>query len=163
MTPEELQVELASGTLRPAYLVAGEETVLRDDAVAAIRSAVLSDGPADFNLSRFDGDRATPAELEVAVATLPVMAAHRLVLVREPEERRGAARGLTEAIEVAVVWIISALSVGGTAGSLKMSRNLASRRVWQFEKSTFLRQSAATPCSVIRSKSGSERLAPTAR
>ncbi len=85
MTPEELRVEIASGTLRPAYLVAGEETVLRDDAVAAIRSAVLSDGPADFNLSRFDGDRATPAELEAAVATLPVMAAHRLVFVREPD------------------------------------------------------------------------------
>jgi DNA polymerase-3 subunit delta len=102
VTPDELHAELVSGTLRPAYLVAGEENVLRDDAVAAIRSAVLADGPVDFNVSRFDGDRVTPAELEVAVATLPVMAAHRLVLVREPEARRGTARELTDAIEAAV-------------------------------------------------------------
>ena len=27
MSPEELESELAAGTLRPAYLVAGEETV----------------------------------------------------------------------------------------------------------------------------------------
>jgi DNA polymerase-3 subunit delta len=102
VTPDELHAELVSGTLRPAYLVAGEENVLRDDAVSAIRSAVLADGPVDFNVSRFDGDRVTPAELEVAVATLPVMAAHRLVLVREPEARRGTARELTDAIEAAV-------------------------------------------------------------
>ena len=76
MTPEQLHAELASGTLRPAYLVSGEETLLRDDAVAAVRSAVLADGPVDFNASRLDGDRATPAELEAAVATLPVIAAH---------------------------------------------------------------------------------------
>ncbi len=55
MTPAELQRELASGRLRPAYLLAGSEALLRDEASRAITEAVLADGPRDFNFDRFDG------------------------------------------------------------------------------------------------------------
>jgi DNA polymerase-3 subunit delta len=94
----ELRAELAEGSVRPAYLVAGEEPLLRDDAQSLLREAVLADGPADFNCDRLEGESARPGELLDAVATLPVMAERRLVVLREPEAGRGRAKDLTDAI-----------------------------------------------------------------
>ena len=71
MTPDELRAELAAGTVRPAYLVVGEELLYRDDALAAIQSAVLSSGPVDFNFEKLEAD-ASPAALIDATQTLPV-------------------------------------------------------------------------------------------
>ena len=42
MTLEELRAELEAGKLRPGYLLAGSELLLRDDALRAIRSAAVS-------------------------------------------------------------------------------------------------------------------------
>ncbi|MCH7708472.1 MAG: DNA polymerase III subunit delta [Myxococcales bacterium] len=102
MTPDALREELASGTLRPAYLVVGSEPLLRDDAVAALRKATVGDGPADFNFDRLDGANTTPAALMDVIRSLPVMAPRRLVVLRDPEPRRGAAKALPEAIAEAV-------------------------------------------------------------
>lgn len=90
MNLAELQRELASAALRPAYLIAGEEPLLRDDALALLRQAVLRDGPADFNLDVLHGNTLTPAALVDAVSLLPMLAERRLVILKEPEERRGA-------------------------------------------------------------------------
>ena len=97
MTPDELRESLGRGELRGAYLVLGGETLLRDEAVAALRAAVLGDAPADFDLDRLDGERLTAAALQDALKTLPVLAPRRLVILREPEAR-GSARGLGEAL-----------------------------------------------------------------
>ncbi len=96
MTLDELREHLARGVLRPAYLVIGSEALLRDDAVAALRHAVLGEGPADFDLDRLDGERLAPVELVDAVRSLPVMAPRRLVILRDPEGRSG--RGLGDAL-----------------------------------------------------------------
>jgi DNA polymerase-3 subunit delta len=134
VTPEELRDELARGTLRPAYLLAGEEALLRDDALAALREAALAVGPEDFNFDRLDGDTATPAALLDAVRALPVMAPHRLVVVREPEGRRGASRGLGEALREAVagldgatgvVLVVTAAKADGRAGWVRAFRDPA--------------------------------------
>ena len=98
MTLEELRGELAAGTLRPAYLIAGEEPLQRDEALAALRAHVLAGAPVDFNLDRLDGVATTRAELIDALRTLPVMAARRLVELREPEAPRAVGRGLAEAL-----------------------------------------------------------------
>ena len=98
MNLEELSSELAAGTIRPAYLLAGEEALLRDDALATIQQAVLGDGPDDFNLDRLRGETATPASLRDAVGVLPMMSPRRLVVLRDPEGRRGSAKALTDAI-----------------------------------------------------------------
>ncbi len=98
MTPEALRAELAKGKLRPAYLLAGEQALLRDDAFAALRAAVLKDSPADFNLDRLDGSSCTPATLRDAVRMLPVLGARRLVCLREPEAGRAGAKALSEAL-----------------------------------------------------------------
>ena len=95
MTPDELASELAAGRVRPAYAIAGREALLRDEALASLRRAVLADGPADFNFDRLEGDTATPDALWSAVGTLPVGGARRLVWLREPG---GRGRALAEAL-----------------------------------------------------------------
>jgi len=96
VTPEELSTEVAAGTLRPAYLLYGEEPLLRDEALAAIEAAVLVDGADEFNLERLDGDTTTPAQLRDAVGILPMLAARRLVVLRDPSVRRN--KSLADAI-----------------------------------------------------------------
>ncbi|MCP5044280.1 MAG: DNA polymerase III subunit delta [bacterium] len=87
----ELQRELSKGIVRPAYLLAGEEPLLRDDALAAIRAAVLDGSADDFNLDRLDGRQTSADALRDSVRALPVMAQRRLVVLVEPEGARGAA------------------------------------------------------------------------
>jgi len=87
MTGSELEKEIEAGRIRPAYLLAGGEPLLRDDALAAIEDAVLSSGPRDFNLDRLEVARSTPGRLEEALENLPVLAERRLVVLRETEGR----------------------------------------------------------------------------
>lgn len=98
MKPEALHAELAKGRLRRAYLLAGPEALLRDDALAALRSVVLGSAPPEFNLDRLDGASCAPAMLRDAVGMLPVLGTHRLVVLREPEGGRGAAKALADAL-----------------------------------------------------------------
>ncbi len=106
VTLDELKQELAQGKLRPAYLLAGAEALLRDDALAALREAVLEPGSEDFNLDRLTGNETTPAIVEDAIGTLPVMAARRLVILNEPEPRRGSAKELLEALASMVAGLL---------------------------------------------------------
>ena len=93
----ELLHELAAGALRRAYLLAGDEPLLRDDSLAALRRAALGDVDPSFDLDRFDA--ATPAGvLGDALRTLPVLAARRLVILVEPQGRGGAERPLLDAV-----------------------------------------------------------------
>jgi len=87
----ELIEELAAGRVRPVYLLAGSEPLLRDDALAALRTHVLDGGAEDFNLDRLSGPDTTPAVLSDALRTLPVMSARRLVVLRDPDAGRGKA------------------------------------------------------------------------
>ena len=87
MKVAELSRELAKGTIRPAYLVAGAEPLLRDEALHAIDTAVLGESPRDFNLDRLEVGQATPGRLEEALSSLPLMASHRLVILRGAEGR----------------------------------------------------------------------------
>ena len=41
MTPEALRAELAKGRVRRAYLLAGSQALLRDEALSALRAVVL--------------------------------------------------------------------------------------------------------------------------
>jgi DNA polymerase-3 subunit delta len=102
VTPAELERELASGKFRPAYLLAGSEALLRDDASRAITEAVLADGPRDFNFDRLDGVGCTEAQLLDAVRSLPVLAERRLVVLREPEGKGRGPKTLGDGIAAAV-------------------------------------------------------------
>jgi len=122
----ELREELSAGAIRPAYLVVGEEPLLRDEALAALRGAILASGPEDFNFDRLDGENARPAALLDAVGTLPVMAERRLVLLREPERARASAKELTDAVAEAV----SALGAGSDAVLVVVAAKVDRRARW---------------------------------
>jgi len=96
--PAELEAELAEGRVRPAYLLAGPEPLLRDDAREALVAAVLGDADRVFNLDRLEGASATAGALEDAVRALPTFAPRRLVLLREPEGGRRKADALLETL-----------------------------------------------------------------
>jgi len=81
--------ELAKGILRPAYLVVGAEPLLRDQALSALETTILGNGPRDFNLDRLDVAQTTPGRLEEALGSLPMMATHRLVVLRGADGRGG--------------------------------------------------------------------------
>ena len=98
MTPEALAAELAAGRIRSAYLLAGNEPLLRDEALAALRAAALGGAPAEFNFDRFEGDAASAGALHDALRMLPVFAQRRLVWLREPSGGRGGWKALAEAL-----------------------------------------------------------------
>jgi DNA polymerase-3 subunit delta len=97
MNQAELERELRERGPRRAYLLAGMEPLLRDDALAVLRRAALGDADPAFLLDRFDG-ATSPGELADALHTLPVIAARRMVVLIEPEARRGSARALLDAV-----------------------------------------------------------------
>ncbi|MBW2417239.1 MAG: DNA polymerase III subunit delta [Deltaproteobacteria bacterium] len=104
MSPDELRREVAAGKLRPAYLLAGAEPLLRDEALASIRGAALDGTADDFNFDRLSGESTSPGRLREAVQALPIMASHRLVVLNEPQNARGAAakKELGEGVAAAV-------------------------------------------------------------
>ena len=82
----ELERQLAAGDLAPLYVVVGEEAPLRDDALAAIRAAVLGSDEATieaFNSDVVYGDETEAAEILTLCGTLPVVSTRRLVVVKD--------------------------------------------------------------------------------
>jgi DNA polymerase-3 subunit delta len=107
MTPDALVDELRTGRLRAAYLLLGEEPLLRDDALAAIREATLESRTREFNYDRLEGASTSPAALFDAVHTLPILSERRLVWLREPGDAKGRAGPLLVALSDAVAEIVS--------------------------------------------------------
>ena len=98
MTADELAKELAKGSLRSAYLFAGEEVLLRDDALAALETAVLDGGDATFNVDRFDAGACTASQLRDAVGALPMMASRRFVLFAGADSKRAGVKAVVDAL-----------------------------------------------------------------
>jgi DNA polymerase-3 subunit delta len=106
MNLAKLLEELREDRVRPAYLLAGAEPLLRDDALDALEEAVLGDGSRDFNLDRMEVGGLSLGRFEEALQSLPFMSKRRLVILRETEGRRGKLDArLAEAIET---WLSSA-------------------------------------------------------
>jgi len=82
MTPAQACAQARKGALLPIYLVVGEERLLRDEVVAALREAALGGGVAAFNEDRFTAGEASPDKIFGAARTVPMMAPRRFVLVK---------------------------------------------------------------------------------
>ncbi|WP_031513221.1 DNA polymerase III subunit delta [Desulfofalx alkaliphila] len=80
---ERIVNSLKRGVVAPVYLFYGEEVYLREQAVERFKESLLTQ-TADFNFDVLDGERVEPAEVATAASTPPVMAEHRLVLVKNP-------------------------------------------------------------------------------
>jgi len=98
MNTTELEQELKTRAPRPAYLLAGDEPLLRDRALAHLEEVVLGDADRTFNFDHLDGDSTTAAALRDAVFALPILAERRLVWLREPGGGRSKARDLLNAL-----------------------------------------------------------------
>lgn len=82
VTPEQAIAEAKSDKLRPVYLVLGEERLLVDRVVAALREATARGGIAGFNEDKFTAGEATASAAVSAAKMLPMMAKRRFVMVR---------------------------------------------------------------------------------
>jgi DNA polymerase III subunit delta len=70
------------GELLPVYLVVGEETLLRDEVVGALRAAALAGAVPAFNEDKFTAGEVDVDKVIAAARTVPMMASRRFVLVR---------------------------------------------------------------------------------
>lgn len=87
VTSLELPQALARSGVGPLYAVVGEEDYLRDQAVAALRTAAL--GPASdsgFNYDIFHGDDAAVEDVLACAAEIPVFAERRVVVYKTVEK-----------------------------------------------------------------------------
>lgn len=66
----------------------GEEPYLIDQAVKYVKACVLEGGSVDFNWRSFEAAEAEATAIKDEVETLPMMASHRAVLVREASDLR---------------------------------------------------------------------------
>ncbi|OQW33008.1 MAG: hypothetical protein A4E19_06570 [Nitrospira sp. SG-bin1] len=83
MQLESVLRQQAPGSL---YLLVGEEDLLRDSALAAIKHAVLGGDGDEFNYELFYGDEVSGTDIWNSVAAVPVFAERRLVVVKAAEK-----------------------------------------------------------------------------
>jgi DNA polymerase-3 subunit delta len=86
---EEAIREAESGALRPVYLVLGEERLLVEQAVRAIRDAATKGGIPGFNEDKYQAGEVKVDAVLGAARVLPMMAPKRFVLVRGVERWEG--------------------------------------------------------------------------
>lgn len=76
---------LKSGALEPLYAIDGDERLLVDEAVVALKAAAVPANAADFNFDAMNGKEVSVARIIDAAQTLPAFAARRMVLVTQAE------------------------------------------------------------------------------
>ncbi len=85
-TPQTLESSIRREEIHPLYLFHGDETFLIDEALAELEALALGDGLRDFNFNVFYGDEADGARIRDAAETLPMMAAQRVIVVKEAQD-----------------------------------------------------------------------------
>ncbi len=93
MSPEQAVAEAQRGALRPVYLLLGEERLLAQEALTALRAAARAGGIAGLNEEQLDAAEVTVDAALAAARTLPMMAKRRLVEVRDVERWEDAGKG----------------------------------------------------------------------
>lgn len=82
----QLNALLAQGRVASLYVVLGEEDLLRDAAVCALRTALLDADKSDFNCDLFYGDTVSGAEIVTCASEIAVFATRRVVIVKAAEK-----------------------------------------------------------------------------
>ena len=82
----QLNAQLAQGTVASLYAVVGEEDLLRDMALDALKSALLGEGERDFNCDLFYGDDVSGAVIVACASEVAVFAARRVVVVKAADK-----------------------------------------------------------------------------
>jgi DNA polymerase III subunit delta len=82
---EALQRSLAAGKRGGVYFLFGEEEYLKDELATSLVAAHLDPATRDFNFDQVRGTDTTPEALASILATPPMMAEWRVVVVRETQ------------------------------------------------------------------------------
>jgi DNA polymerase III subunit delta len=85
LTALQLDQALKQQPPAPLYLITGEEDLLRDGAVASLKTGILGE-QGDFNFDQFYGDEAHGADIVNCASEMPVFAERRLVVVKSAEK-----------------------------------------------------------------------------
>lgn len=93
LSADRLAGQLAHEPLRPAYLVAGSETLLVLEAADAVRAAARAQGIAEREVHDMEGRDADWAALEASLHAPSLFTSQRLVEVRLPTGKPGAEGG----------------------------------------------------------------------
>lgn len=89
--PEQLAGQLASGPLKPAYLIAGAETLRVLEAADAVRAAALAQGISEREVFEAEGNQREPdwSAMESSFNAPSLFASRRLVELRLPTGKPG--------------------------------------------------------------------------
>jgi len=87
---------LERGDLDGAFFLYGDADRLRDEAVSALIDAAVDPAMRDFNLDVFRGSEVDPTDLASALATLPMMAERRVVVLTEAQQLTPRGRKLVQ-------------------------------------------------------------------
>ena len=82
VSPEEAIREAKAKQVRPVLLIVGEERVLADRVLAAVREAALAGGSADFNEEHLTAGEVDVDRIINAVRMVPMLSPRRFVVVR---------------------------------------------------------------------------------
>jgi DNA polymerase-3 subunit delta len=99
LTLDKLRRALDAAAPAPAYYIHGAEGVLKDEALTLILARALEAGTRDFNLDSFSAQQLDPAELPAACSTLPMMAARRVVVLRDVEAWKRKSKAKAPAVQ----------------------------------------------------------------
>lgn len=91
-SPDALLRSLASGKLGGVYFLFGEEEYLKEELATSIVAAHLDPATRDFNFDQIRGSDTTPEALASVIATPPMMAEWRVVVVRDAQALAASAR-----------------------------------------------------------------------
>jgi DNA polymerase-3 subunit delta len=78
----KLDAHLEKGKLARAYIVTGDEDLLREQAVRDLVSAAVGSEPSPFNLERLDGEEVDGAEIATVANTMPMLGGRRALVVK---------------------------------------------------------------------------------
>lgn len=87
-----LRAAVQQGAFAPVYLLHGEDDYLKEDAVRQLVNAAVDPAMRDFNHEVRRGSELDPESLASLLDTLPMMAARRVVVLRDPAALKKDAR-----------------------------------------------------------------------
>jgi DNA polymerase-3 subunit delta len=115
---DALQRTLRNRVPGGAFFFHGEEEYVREEAVAKAIAAYLDESTRDFNFDQLRGSDVAAEELASIVGTPPMMAEHRVVVIRDAQGLSVKAREVVEAVaakaEPGLILVLSAAIPSGS-------------------------------------------------
>lgn len=116
--PGQLDRTLRDRVAGGAFFFHGDEDYLREEAVDRVVAAYVDPATRDFNFDQLRGGDVTADDLASIVATPPMMAEHRVVVVRDAQGLSVKAREVVEAVakstDPGLILVLSAAIPGGS-------------------------------------------------